>query len=802
MRTQNVNLSANFRLDIRPFFCSNSKQGGHMHRSLAIAGCLLIVAKAQAEAPSASYIFPAGGQRGAVVPVKVGGLFLHSRCGFEMLGPGVTATPKLTRTRTIWFEGPILPLPDSQRQEDYPKDMAGQVKIAGDAPLGPRHWRVWTSQGATPAMKFTVGDLPEIVEVEIDGDPVPTRVAVPVTINGRIFPREDVDIWSFVAKKGQSLVCRVDAGRLGSPLEPRLEVRDPQGRRIAENDDRHAADPLLRFTAPADGDYQVHIHDARFQGGQAYVYRLTITADPYIVHHYPLGGKRGSRLKLHVDGQALAAREIDVEIPVAAGTEYSHQAAIAGKRTNPILLDVSDLPEHLEGASSDKRMSLPAVCNGRIEKPGEIDAWTWTGRKGEAWVFELRAGRLGSALDGVLTIHDDKGKQLAKAEASGPLSDPLLQFAAPVDGTYQVRVQDRFRSRGGAGHAYRLRIERPPAADFQLFVASDAVTVPRKGKVAIKLAVERLGGFKEAIELKVHGLLPGVTAAPAKLGPGQNAVDIAVQAGAGAAIGVATLKIEGSAKVAGNLVSRFARLKPVSGVPDLDTILLAVALPTPFKIKGEYVMGFAARGSVLKRQYKIERDGYNGPIEIRLTDRQARHLQGAHGPVILVPAGATQFGYTASLPPWMEVGRTARVCVMGTATVKEADGSEHEVSFSSVNQNEQMVAIVCPGQLALEVERTSLAVMPGKDVTLPLRIKRGIGLKGPVRLELIVPDHVRGLSAVPAEIAAGQEAGALTIRCQAKVNGALNMPLIVRASIMHEGHAVVAEAPVEVSAAP
>src|SRR5262249_39370220 len=62
----------------------------------------------RAEAPVASYIFPAGGQRGKSVDFRVGGLFLYQSCGFEMLGPGVTAGTQLRRTKTTWFEGPLL----------------------------------------------------------------------------------------------------------------------------------------------------------------------------------------------------------------------------------------------------------------------------------------------------------------------------------------------------------------------------------------------------------------------------------------------------------------------------------------------------------------------------------------------------------------------------------------------------------------------------------------------------------------------------------------------------------------------
>src|SRR5947207_5852857 len=223
--------------------------------TVALASLVLAAGSASANPPVASYIFPAGGQRGKTVDVRIGGLFLYDKCGFEMLGPGGDASKELRRTQTLWLEGPVLPLPDSQRQEDYPQDMAGQVKIAADASFGVRHWRVWTSQGATPARRFVVGELPEVVEKELPGAPIPVEVTLPVTINGRIFPHEDVDVWSFAARKGQTISCEVEAARLGSPLDSRLEVLDPSGRFIAENDDTFGADSFVRFTAPADGTY-------------------------------------------------------------------------------------------------------------------------------------------------------------------------------------------------------------------------------------------------------------------------------------------------------------------------------------------------------------------------------------------------------------------------------------------------------------------------------------------------------------------------------------------------------------------
>jgi len=167
----------------------------------------------------ASYLFPAGGQRGTTVDVRVGGLFLYNKCSFEMLGSGVQASSPIERMRSLFFEGPLLPLPDSQQAEDYPRDLAARVKIAAEAELGVRRTRLWTAEGAASGLYFQVGDLPEIIEQEIDGDPLPVAVQLPVTINGRIFPREDVDVWSFSARKGQTISCEVHAARLGSPLD-------------------------------------------------------------------------------------------------------------------------------------------------------------------------------------------------------------------------------------------------------------------------------------------------------------------------------------------------------------------------------------------------------------------------------------------------------------------------------------------------------------------------------------------------------------------------------------------------------
>ncbi len=778
-----------------------------MHRHLLPLALLVAVAgTVHAEAPIASYIFPAGGQRGHTVAVRVGGLFLYQKCGFEMLGSGVEAEREVRRMERLWFEGPVLPLPDSQQPEDYPADMKGQVRIAADAPLGIRPWRLWTSQGATPHLKFVVGDLPEIIEDETT--PGPIEVKLPLTINGRIFPRENVDAWTFEAKQGQSVRCEVTAARLGSPLDARLEVRDPQGRRIAENDDHFGADPFVRFTVPADGRYQVRIHDTQFRGGPAYVYRLTLTSGSAVERTYPLGGRRGGTTVFELSGQAVPMT-VNIDLPKDGPRDFVHQLTINGQQTNSFVLDLDDLPEVLEAepnntAEKAQRVEVPAVLNGRIGKPGDVDCWAVALHKGEAWEFALRAAQLGSPLQGVLVLNDETGKELARAEADAATGDPLLRFTAPADGTFVIRVEERFRARGGPDFAYRLRVARPPVPDFRLHPAGDprqnpigdTLTVPRGGQARLRIQVERLGGFTGPITLEFDGLPAGVTVTPPTIAANQNAVDLTFKADATARIQVGPLKIRGTAKIADNMVSRPVLISLGRGAMELDAVFLAVAMPTPFKVVGHHDMRWAARGTMFHRKYHIERNGYEGPLEVSLADRQARHLQGVTGPTITVPAGVSEFDYAVQLAPWMETGRTCRVCVMAVGVVKDADGSEHTVSHSSQQPNEQIIVVIEPERLGLMAEKTSVTAKPGQAVEVPLRVSRGKGLQGTVTVTLT--GTPRGITAEPLVIAADKDRATLTLRFAADWRGAGTVPLVLRATGMDNGEPVVAEAKVEV----
>ena len=145
------------------------------------------------------------------------------------------------------------------------------------------------------SVPYAVDTLPVIDEVESNDAPKRAqKINLPVIINGRIAEGDDVDIFRVRGRAGDRLVAEVTSRRLNSPLDSLLRLTDTSGKVLAWNDDHveeegylhkdklglvtHHADSYLAAELPRDGTYYVHVSDALHHGGQAYGYRLRISA--------------------------------------------------------------------------------------------------------------------------------------------------------------------------------------------------------------------------------------------------------------------------------------------------------------------------------------------------------------------------------------------------------------------------------------------------------------------------------------------------------------------------------------------
>ena len=742
-----------------------------------------------AESPHVSYIFPAGGQRGEEVSYKVGGHYLHEGCPFEMTGPGVSASARIERTKTVWFEGPLIPQPASQRKEDYPNDYLGSVKIAKGAPLGFRRWRVNTSQGVTSRMKFVVGDLPEVTEEEIDGEPIPTSVQLPVTINGRIFPREDVDIWTFDAEAGKRISCEVNAARIGSPLDSRIEIRGPDGSVLTENVDALGVDSFVQFVAPMAGRYECRIHDIEFGGLQHYVYRLTIRKGPYLKSVYPLGGQRGDSVTIQLSGTDLPMNQANIAIPKNSARQFN--LSLPNVASNNVTLVAGNLPEHLEVEPNDatdsvkpEAVSLKSgmVFNGRIDKPGDIDLFRFSAEVGKTLLLEVQSSRLGTELDSVLSVLSSDGKQLKlNDDLAGGIPDSRIVWKVPSGESFFAQIRDQFDHLGGSRFAYRISISEVSEQHFELKLPLDTVNIEQGAETKLKIGIDRSFGFKGEVELSAEDLPDGVTVEPVRITTNRQDAQLVIKVDESAMPQIARLKVVGKTVDIEPESKREATFAATAGHHPVPGLTLGVAIKTPFRIYSPFETRYASRGTTYTRHYNIDRGDFEGPIEIEADDRQVRHLQGVTGQKVIVPPGESEFNYTVSLPPWMEIGRTSRFCLMGSAFVTDGSGTRHRVSFSSHAQDDQVIVLVDPVRISLQLPTSTFVVKRGGSIRIPVKIQRGTGLAGAVRIHVSSPPHLKGWSVEPIVVAADEDSGMLSLRVDQKSSHTFNSPLVVNA---------------------
>jgi hypothetical protein len=236
------------------------------------------------------------------------------------------------------------------------------------------------------------------------------------------------------------------------------------------------------------------------------------------------------------------------------------------------------------------------------------------------------------------------------------------------------------------------------------------------------------------------------------------------------------------------------------GEPEANELLLRVGVPTPFKLKGIFETKFAPRGSVFVRRYRVERNGFVGPLTVEMADRQARHLQGVSGPKLTIPADVSEFDYPVTLPPYMEIGRTSRTCVALIGEVVDADGSQHIVSHTSQNQDDQTIVLVDPNRLSLDTRQRTARLLPGSTVRIPIQVSRGTGLRGTVRVEVTIPEQMQGLSADTIDLADGVSAAEVILKFDTTAQMPQStMSIKLRATMLDErGLPVVDEADVRI----
>lgn len=111
------------------------------------------------------------------------------------------------------------------------------------------------------------------------------------------------------------------------------------------------------------------------------------------------------------------------------------------------------------GFSQSQVLSLPSWTLGLIDKPQDVDVYTFNMIAGEHIALHVAAAKFGSPLDPLLSIYDAKGQLIATSDDSDGSPDSQLDFHASGTGRFHMVVQDA-QDTGGPAHAYQLSLQR------------------------------------------------------------------------------------------------------------------------------------------------------------------------------------------------------------------------------------------------------------------------------------------------------------------------------------------------------
>ena len=479
-----------------------------------------------------------------------------------------------------------------QRNAQLGEKVLIDLSIDRDAAPGDRELRLVTARGGlTKPICFQVGVLPEASEQEpndpkaFDRLPNEKPLTLPILLNGQILPG-DVDRFRFAARRGQKIVIETQARRLVPYLadavpgwfQATLALYDADGSEMAFADDyRFNPDPVLCYKIAKDGEYELEIRDSIFRGREDFVYRISVGELPFITSMFPLGGREGGRTVAAIDGWNLAETRLLLDTRSGAGS-IRHTALVRNRhRSNLVPFAVDGVAECHEVEPNDnvrraQTVLLPRIVNGRIGRPGDVDTFRVTGRRGSELVAEVHGRRLHSPLDSLLRLTDASGKILEwnddYMEKDGHLhrgtgwmthhADSYLRARLPRDGVYYVRLADA-RGHGGSAYAYRLRIS-PPQPDFELKMTPSSITARAGRPVLVAVHAIRRDGFDGDIEVAVKEPSDAFVLNGGRIPPGRNSVRMTLTARSKPPDRKpelpAVLELVGRARINGDSVSR------------------------------------------------------------------------------------------------------------------------------------------------------------------------------------------------------------------------------------------------------
>ncbi len=280
----------------------------------------------------------------------------------------------------------------------------------------------------------TVGPVSVVAKGE-GGDSMPTRVwvdrfevipepkktdsartadVIPLqrTVAGKLDRAGAVDYFRIELKEGEEVGVQVIAAD-PKGFDPVVTILDAKGTIVAEGSG------ATGFRATEDATYAVSVADKELRGGSASEYRLHVGRVPVVTRLSCLGVRRGEATEVFVSGVFLNDADTRQTMTVPA------DAMVGSRVPIPMPMQAGEMPLGLPTLVVSE-FPRATVLRGKgvvIDVPGTHDdvllkhsAEVWfTAKKGQRLVVEVEAARLGSPLDSHIEIVDAKGQPVPRS---------------------------------------------------------------------------------------------------------------------------------------------------------------------------------------------------------------------------------------------------------------------------------------------------------------------------------------------------------------------------------------------------
>jgi hypothetical protein len=407
-----------------------------------------------------------------------------------------------------------------------------EVALGADVAPGIYNLRLAAPNGISNPVVIGIDSLAQL--------PVsPQLSTLPAALSGTVGGGQVVQT-SFGLKKGARIVVEVEAKRLGGGLDPIINLLDDRKLPLvwAEATTALGGDARLEFTAGADGQYTVQLRDAVYQPQGPGHFRLKIGAWRYADLAFPPAVRRGTKASLVFASTNLpAGSNVDFAMPADGADQpvpWPAGAQAAGFRPRVLASDDEQVLKSEPADGLPQQITAPVGINGRLDKPRGEDQYRVKVTPGMRLRFEVTAARIGSPLDGVLFVRDEKGNQLAMNDDQPNTVDPGLDFAVPANTTAIVVALKDVAGRGGPDFVYHLAVARLDRADFSLALADDRHLIPSGGNALVRVTAKR-NGFNGPIKLAFNGLPPGIEPVGDEIAAGSNLAFVELHGGSDAA---------------------------------------------------------------------------------------------------------------------------------------------------------------------------------------------------------------------------------------------------------------------------